>query len=33
MFYDSFSEMAVYPVRALLAAGALVILAIIASAL
>lgn len=33
MFNDSFSSMAVYPVRAVLVAGALVILAIVASAL
>lgn len=32
MFHDSFSEGAVYPLRALVAAGALVLLAIIASA-
>lgn len=33
MFNDSFSNMAVYPVRAFLTAGALVVLAIVASAL
>jgi hypothetical protein len=30
---DSFSDMAIYPARALIAAGALVILAIVASVL
>jgi hypothetical protein len=33
MLNDSFSDMAVYPVRAVIAAGALVILAIVASVL